>query len=113
MWCMASRTHDLRLGDDDIREENTKKGVGSKITPVIRCCAGSMHMVNTNKYLTDKNIGNGSRCKFKRLSSNPGKEPCGKIGTFTKFGRYQYKMLNMPTFTITPNRQKVQRKSFD
>ena len=45
-----------RLGDDDIREENTKKGGGSKIMPVVQCCAGSVHMVNTNKYLTDKNI---------------------------------------------------------
>ena len=67
--------HDIahtRLGEDNIREKNTKKGGGSKITPVIRCCAGSMHMANTNKYLTDKNIGNGSRCKFKTVKLNPG-----------------------------------------
>ena len=58
--------------DDGIREENTKKGGGSKITSVIRCCSGSMHMVNTNKYLTDKNIGNGSRCKFRTVKLKPG-----------------------------------------
>ena len=55
--------HDIahtRLGNDDIKEENTKKGGGSKITPVLRCCAGLMHIVNTNKYLEDTNIGNGS-----------------------------------------------------
>ena len=67
--------HDIthtRLGDDDIREENTKKGGGSKITPVMRCCPGSMHMVNTNKYLKEKKIGNGSQCKCKRVKLKPG-----------------------------------------
>ena len=46
--------HDIahtRLGDDDIRQENTKKGGGSKLTPVLRCCPGSIHMVNTNEDL--------------------------------------------------------------
>ena len=73
--------HDIahtRLGDDDIREENTKKGGGSKITPVMRCCPGSMHMVNTNKYLKEKNIGNGSQCKCKQVKLKPGARPVWK-----------------------------------
>ena len=73
--------HDIahtRLGDDDIREENTKKGGGAKITPVIRCCSGSMHMVNTNTYLGEKNIWNGSRCKCKIVKLKPGARPVWK-----------------------------------
>ena len=49
-----------RLGDGDIKQENTKKGGKSKITPVIRCYPGSLHMVNTNDYLAEKKVGNGS-----------------------------------------------------
>ena len=55
--------------------ENTKKGGESKITSVLRCFAESMHMVNTNKYLEDKNIGNGSRRKFKMVKLKPGARP--------------------------------------
>ena len=43
-----------RLGDDDTKQENTKKGGGAKITPIMRCYPGSLHMVNTNAHLTEK-----------------------------------------------------------
>ena len=67
--------HDIvhtRLGDDDIKQENTKKGGGAKITPVMRCYPGSLHMVNTNAYLTEKKVGNGSQCKCKQVKLKPG-----------------------------------------
>ena len=108
--------HDIahsRLGDDDIREENTKQSGGAKITPVMRCCPGSMHMVNTNKYLKENNVGNGSQCKCKRVKLKPGARPVWKIGTTTKFTQCQYKMLNMSSSAIIPSRQKVQEKCFD
>ena len=37
-----------------------------------------MHLVNTNKYLTDKNIGNSSLCKFKTVKLNLGTRPVWK-----------------------------------
>ena len=62
----SSVMHDIvhtRLGDDDIKQENTKKGGGAKITPVMRCYPGSLHMVSTNDYLAEKKVGNGSQSK--------------------------------------------------
>ena len=70
-------TH-TRLGDDDIRQENTKKGGGSKLTPVLRCCPGSIHMANTNEDLKKKKIGNGSQGKCKSVKLKPGARPVWK-----------------------------------
>ena len=71
----SSVMHDIvhtRLGDDGIKQENTKKGGGAKITPVMRCYPGSLHIVNTNDYLAKKKVGNGSQCKCKQVKLKPG-----------------------------------------
>ena len=73
--------HDIthsRLGDNDIKQETSRFGGGSKISPVMRCYAGSLHMVNTNKYLAKKKIGNGTQCKCKRVKLNKGARPTWK-----------------------------------
>ena len=36
------------------------------------CYPGSLHMVNTNKYLTEKKIGNGTQCKCKQIKLKSG-----------------------------------------
>ena len=67
--------HDIvhtQLGDDDIKQETTKKGGGSKITAVMRCYPGPLHMVDTNKYLTENKIGNDTQCKCKQIKLKPG-----------------------------------------
>ena len=108
--------HDIahsRLGDDDIREENTKHSGGAKITPVMRCCPGSIHMVNTNKYLKKNVLETVRSASARQSSSKPVQDLCGKIGMATKFTQYQYKTLNMSTFTTTQSHQRVQVKPFD
>ena len=102
-----------RLGDDDIREPKSQQGGGSKITPVMRCCSGSVHMVNTNKYLKKNVLETVRSASAKQSSSKPVQDPCGKIGMATKFTQYQYKTLNMSTFTSILSHQKVQVQFFD
>ena len=87
--------HDIthsRLGDDDIREESSKFGGGSKISPVMRCYTGSHHMVDTNKYLTKKKGELERNASAKGSSSKTERGQHGKIGTTTKFTPFQQTM---------------------
>ena len=44
----------------------------------MRCCSGSVHMVNTNKYLKKKHIGNSSQCKCKAVKLKASARPVWK-----------------------------------
>ena len=86
--CRVSNViHDIvhsRLGDDDIREVSNKKSGGANISPVMRCYSGSLHMVNTNKYLKEKKKEMERNANAKGSSSKAEQDQHGKFETTTR-----------------------------
>ena len=48
------------------------------MSPVMRCYTGSHHMVNTNKHLSEKKVGNKTQCRCKRVKLKSGTRPTWK-----------------------------------
>ena len=48
------------------------------MSPVVRCYTGLHHMVNTNKHLSEKKVGNGTQCRCKRVKIKSGTRPTWK-----------------------------------
>ena len=107
--------HDIahsRLGDDDIKEATTGYGGGSKISPVMRCYTGSHHMVNTNKYLVKKKIGNGTQCKCIRVKLKSGARPTWKNWDNRKVYTVSAADIEFVEFEYYPNTPKGASKTF-
>ena len=68
---MIHDTSHSNLGDNDIRATNFSCK-GAKVSPVLRFCPGSHHMVNTNEELKAKKVGNGSQCKCRTVKPKSG-----------------------------------------